>query len=98
MLYRIKSQTDGLKSLISYRIAYDICDLAMFLNRITSQSRHLRVVRVTVIDEYDIHDDDDSGREVAFLPLEYNNQRFIETYEERLISSYEFSKRLELLV
>jgi hypothetical protein len=43
-------------------------------------------------------DDDDSGLHVAFLPQEYNNQRFIETYEERLISAYEYQKMLALIV
>jgi hypothetical protein len=100
MMYKIAMKSARFNiPVLYYRLAHDICDLAKYLNERLKADHDYKVLYVSIVDDYNVYsDDDDSGLHVAFLPQEYNNQRFIETYEERLISAYEYQKMLALIV
>jgi hypothetical protein len=89
-MYRIefKSRQGGYSTYNFQRFA-GINELAKYLNNRSKNSPHSIVVEVTLTECYD-----KDGEPIHLLPLELNTQKFIETYEERLVETYYLKRYL----
>jgi hypothetical protein len=95
MMYRIKVVSQYGIATYTYHKEDNICGLAKYLNKRAKDFPKDFIQEVEIAEDYNVFAD---GVLVNFLPTEYNNQRFIETYEERLIATRDYANEIQYTV